>query len=230
MNLKGDDIFYQYVGDKQIKNENEHLGKCMEYGLMSGKFDYVLNLDDDEYIWGDSFFHFEHTCVHLPVHFFGTKRTFNTGYTTLDYVHKDREVQSNNKYYKDKPLSPEYYMYVSSTSLRFRNRTLKAIFRVPEEIADRRSVFTKMKQNVKRGSMIHGYGMNCIFQDKVRVAHYTRSVEDVHRRIGTFWRNIKSLNGRFQSENGIAKYLKERDRTEQREDGMREISLSKLFN
>lgn len=230
MNLKAPDMIYEYVGNQMIKNENENLEKCMQHGLLSGKYDYVLNLDDDEFLWGHSFLHFKHKCVYLPVHFFGTKRTFSTGFTTLDFVHKDREVKRDNKYYVNKPLAPEYYMHHSPNSMKFKNRTLKAIFRVPEEVVDRKSMFYKMKRNVKRGSMIHGYGMDCVFQDRLRIAHYTRSIDDVTRRMNTFWKNIKTLNRRFQNENGVRKYLKERDRTKYRENGMREIAMVKLFN
>lgn len=230
MNLKASDIIYEYVGDQMIKNENENLEKCMAHALVSGEYDYVLNLDDDEFLWGNDIPRFKHRCIYLPVHFFGTRRTYNTGFTTLDFVHKDRDVQYNNKYYVNKPLAPEFYMHHSERTMKFRNRTLKAIFRVPEEVVDRKSMFYKMKRNIKRGSIIHGYGMGCVFQDRLRIAHYTRSMEDVTRRMNTFWTNVKTLNRRFQNEKGINKYLKERDRTTFRENGMREIALVKLFN
>lgn len=44
-------ITYEYVGNIQIRNENDHLIRCMQSAILVSKADYVMNLDDDEFVY-----------------------------------------------------------------------------------------------------------------------------------------------------------------------------------
>ena len=147
--------------------------------------------------------------------FRSTLRSYNTGFTTLDFIHSERPVKED-----------VYSRYSSSSSNKKKKRIEKAIFK---SNSDNRDLLKLFGTKVKNGVLMHGYGANCEKQWQIKVAHYTRGEVELKQRISTFWKNIQHLKNRFSTKNKQIKYISERNRTEYQNNEVRKMSLL-IFN
>lgn len=217
--------FYKHVGGKKIPNENYYIWECMVQAFLSERYEYVLNMDDDEFIhpvinntsvldlivqnpqWFDNSY-----CIASPVFFFGSTRSSNTMLTTVDFVNRDRDVEIADM---KSDYDPVFSRYVDVKSNRhIKHRIEKAIFKVPHDAHQMTNLLSGLGNGIRNGALIHGYSMNCFKQHYIKIAHYTRSVENLNTRMKMFWKGINGLETRFNSNDKIRKYLKERNRTE----------------
>ena len=224
-------INYQHVNGIKIGNENHFILKCLSAAIMSGEYDYVLNMDDDEFLFstvgetvgkhlvdnGYSWFKYN-DCVSNALYFFGTIKSNNSGYTTIDFVNRDRDVEGK-----------DFYFFYRPYSKRLKKRIKKSIFKVPVNLTDKVDLISHFSKYIKTGVMIHGYSKNCTDQTLIKVAHYTRDDQELENRIKTFWSSVKGLRKRFSNEKSVYKYLKERNRTEVVDTRLRNKS-KKIFN
>lgn len=225
-------VTYKYVGEMTITNENYFIWECMVEAIVNGSYDYILNMDDDEFIFpvtgssktmseilesNDSWF-YNNWCIANPVLFFGTIKSSDTGYITVDFIHRDRDMNPRHSRNND----PAFMRYVASNSnKKVKKRIEKAIFKIPH---DKARFLTLLGNGIRYGSLIHGYTMNCMKQHELKVAHYTRSNKDLKSRINTFWKNVHGLTKRFNNDKKVKNYLTERNRTEMSDSTLREIS------
>lgn len=222
---KWDNINYNYVGNIKIKNENHFIWECMANSIVSNKHDYVLNLDDDEFIYSTKSINLSHyllhnnnMCISNPVLFFGTTMSSNTGTTTIDFIHRERDV---NPAHTNLDVDFASYMHPYKT-IHVKKRTEKAIFKVS---SDKGKLLSLLGNGIRHGALIHGYGLDCEKQHDIKVAHYTRSNNELQNRIVTFWKNVKGQRERFNNMKKIKKYVKERNRTEMIDTTIRDISV-----
>ena len=211
-------IFYKHVNGIKIRNENHFILECMSRAIISNDIDYVLNMDDDEFLfptikgqkikslilshsnkWFES-----RWCISNALYFFGTIKSNNTGYTTIDFLNRDADVESGD----------DFMFYYRSYSTRLKKRTEKAIFKVPKMARDKAELISYFGNFMKTGVMIHGYSLDCAKQNKIKVAHYTRRNEELLTRVSTFWENVHGLEKRFNNDKTIENYIKERNRTD----------------
>lgn len=225
---KYNNVIYKYVGDVEINNENHHIQKCMKDALLLKRYKYVLCVDDDDFFYpsdatlkiidilesNQKWFKNSY-CIAAPLTFFGTLRSYNTGLTTLDFIHSERPVKED-----------VYSRYSSSSSNKKKKRIEKAIFK---STSDNEDLLNLLDTKVKNGALMHGYGVNCEKQWQIKVAHYTRSEVELKKRISTFWKNIKHLKNRFSTKNNQFKYILERNRTEYKNNEVRKMALL-VFN
>lgn len=228
---------YKHVWGVKIPNENYHIWDCMTHALTSGKYDYVMNMDDDEFVFpvdpdttigkllerNDVKWFGNHWCISNPVLFFGSIQSQHTGFTTIDFVNRDRPVDP-----KDTTLDVEFARYVNArkNSRGVKKRIEKAIFKVPENIP---KLISLLGNYIREGVLIHGYGLKCYQQHYIKVAHYTRSDIELNARISKFWKNVHGLTKRFDNKRKINDYLKERNRTEYVDETIRKISIKNLL-
>lgn len=221
-------VTYKHVGGVKVPNENYFIWECMVETIIEGDHDYVLNMDDDEFIfpsvtyktilqliseyeknWFDNAW-----CIAMPVFFFGTKRSSHTGLTTKDFVHRDRDVSHNRTY----PNDPSFFRYTKNN--RIKRRIEKAIFKIPKNPT---KLLTLLGNGMRNGALIHGYTLGCLKQSKLNVAHYTRDEHELKKRIETFWNNVNGLTKRFNTNKKIKAYLNERNRTEFMDERLRSL-------
>jgi hypothetical protein len=226
---KYQNVKYTHVGKEIIPNENHFIWECMKNAFLSNKYDYILNMDDDEFIYSTKHDRisealvsnnwFEKSwCIANPVFFFGTTMSNNTGKTTVDFINRDRDVSR-----LDTILDTEFARYVSPTSdSHVKKRIEKAIFKVPKNAS---KLLHLLKIGIKKGSLIHGYSLGCKKQHDIKVAHYTRSDDQLKDRIRSFWTNVHGLRKRFSNDNKIKNYKLERNRTEVVDDTVKKISI-----
>jgi hypothetical protein len=225
-------VFYKYVYGIKIENENHFILECLSRAIMSNKYQFVLNMDDDEFLFstqrgwtvanhlsynmGEWFKN--NDCISNALYFFGTTKSKDTGYTTIDFVNRDRDVEGR-----------DFKFYYRSYSNRLKNRIEKAIFRVPLAHSEKNDMVTTFTNRMKTGVMIHGYSMKCTKQNFIKVAHYTRGEKELEMRLTKFWTTVKGLRRRFNNEEKIEKYIKERNRTDVVDTRLRNSSL-RIFN
>ena len=225
-------IFYKYVNGINIENENHFILECVSGVIMSGEYEFVLNMDDDEFLFSttrdrtvaqhlsinkDVWFA-NNECISNALYFFGSVKSNNTGYTTIDFVNRDRDVEGK-----------DFKFFYRPYSNRLKNRIEKAIFKVPSEYRGKVDMINAFTNRLKTGIIIHGYSMNCTKQTLIKVAHYTRSGKELEIRLAKFWTNVKGLRGRFDNDKKIKNYLKERNRTEFIDTRLRDTSIQ-LFS
>lgn len=223
---------YKHVNGVKIRNENHFIFECMVNAIISNKYDFVLNMDDDEFLFPtiadttiagilakNKHWFKSAQCISNALYFFGTIKSNDTGLTTVDFVHRDRDVEGQ-----------DFMYYYRSHSNRIKKRTEKSIFQVPGDINSKIDMISFFGNNMKTGVMIHGYSMNCTKQALIKVAHYTRGVEDIDRRTRTFWTNVRGLQRRFNNNNKVKNYLKERNRTEFFDKRLHDITLQNLIS
>lgn len=207
-------VQYTHVGGREkIPNENFYVWNCFVEALMEKNppYDFVMNMDDDEFIFTtsnqtmadavSSMKEVEARCFAMPLYFFGTKQSSHSGLTTIDFVNRERDYPGD-----------AFVRYTRQfTDKHTKLRTTKAIFVVPDDITHMISI---LGNYMTRGALIHGYGIECRKQDIIRVAHYTRSSEDLRTRMGTFWSGVRGLEQRFDAQAKRDKYIRERNRTD----------------
>lgn len=104
---------------------------------------------------------------------------------------------------------------LTNNNRRQKKRIEKAIYKIPD---NKTRLITLLGNYIRNGALIHGYGLSCLKQYDMRVAHYTRSDDDLNARITNFWKQVHGLSKRFNNKIKINGYLKERNRTEFEDD------------
>lgn len=212
-------VTYHYVNGKKLKNEQDDVEKCFRNAITNGEFDYVMNLDDDEYLFGNhEFKKFEHRCMYLPIVYYGSIKSYNTGFTPIDFVHRDKIVKTDNKHYLKNSaygLSTKFYYHPNKRTYKVKKRITKAIFKIPTNVSERYRMLRDLSINKRSGAYIHGNGMACDYDNYSYIGHYTRSNDDLQIRIKEFWKSIKGLSSRFSDETKVQNYIKERNRTDE---------------
>mmetsp|Transcript_15293 Transcript_15293/g.19690 ORF Transcript_15293/g.19690 Transcript_15293/m.19690 type:complete len:366 (+) Transcript_15293:67-1164(+) len=215
------DVDYRYVhtvNENQKQGENHYIWKCMSDAIL-GDAQYLVNIDDDEFFYNrlenetvlteiDSILK-NNWCVIIPIHFFGTINSSKTGYTTMDYINRDRDVLEDKN--TNDPLYRRYIRQDSKTGIKW--RLVKAIFKIPESAKAKANLLTMLGNGIRGGALIHGHTLDCIKTANLKIAHYTRGTDDVYDRIHSGWKSIKGMSTRFANDKKIQNYLNERNRT-----------------
>lgn len=221
---------YKHVYGIKIRNENHFIFECMVNGVLENN-DYILNMDDDEFLFPtvnskinkllvkyDKEWFSHKRCISNALYYFGTIKSNNTGLTTMDFVNRDRDYHADHFKY-----------YFRSYSKSLKKRTEKAIFKVPKTTQGKSELISIFCNRMKTGVMIHGYSMNCNKQIEIKVAHYTRGSKEMTDRVTNFWKNVHGLEKRFSGQEKINNYIKERNRTEAIDMRLHDISNS-IYN
>lgn len=229
-------VSYVNVGGSRIPNENFYIWGCMVQAILAGGHDYVLNMDDDEFIFPtdassiaavldrhEGKWFSSNWCVASPVLFFGTTQSSKTGLTTVDFINRDRDVVASHITDGRDPVFTRYAN--GHTTKHLKARIEKAIFKVPETLEGRIKLISMLGNGMRAGALIHGYSMGCRRQHALQVAHYTRSDADVRARTKTFWAGVHGLEKRFDTDLKTENYLRERNRTEFVDTRVHDIAL-----
>lgn len=226
-------ITYHYVNGKKLKNEQDDIEKCFQNAIKSKNYDYVMNLDDDEYLFSNSLFkEFDARCMYFPIVYFGTIKSYKTGITPIDYVHRDKAVSPTNKHFIKNGaygVSHKYYYHPNIHTHNVKKRRTKVIYRIPKTESENFRLIRDLSLNKIGGSYIHGNGMACELDDYSFIAHYTRSEADLKIRIDEFWKTVKGLSSRFSNEEKVNRYIKERNRTEMIDMRMHQMATKVFF-
>lgn len=222
MNIKHPNITYKYVGsDELLENENHYLLDCFHETILTRDVDFIVVIDDDEFLTpiigtniGAIVRKFSrYRCIQMPVYFYGTKRSAHTGLVTQDYVHRERDYEQD-----------PWKHYNSDNSNHVKKRIRKAIFKFPRTLEEKKDMMRLFAMFMRNGIIIHGYKANCALQEAIRVSHYARDMEDMDNRVSTFWQGIHGIRTRFDTDKKIRDYKRERDRNEQIDTIVAEIS------
>ena len=86
-----------------------------------------------------------------------------------------------------------------------------------KNVPDKKLYIQELMTTFKTGSLIHGYGMDCVVEDVplLAVAHYTRGRKDLINRVSNFWNTTAGLRQRFKTKTQQVNYMQQRDRNSQ---------------
>lgn len=232
MNIDHPQISYHYVNGKKLSNEQDYIETCFRDAIEGNRFDYVMNLDDDEYLFSNHIFkETDSRCTYLPILYFGSIRTYDTGITPIDFVHRDKTVALDNKYYLQNGafgVSNNFYYHPKSYSRKVKKRITKAFYKIPDTDIGKFNLLRDLSYNKLSGSYIHGNGMACDFQEFMWIGHYTRSNEELKSRMNDFWKSIQGLKSRFSNTEKVRKYVSQRNRSDEVDMRLHTMS-SKVF-
>lgn len=221
----GLDVQYVHIGHDTDRSEGKPILEC--YDANARDAEYIFAMDDDEYftpiadrtIYATLKALPQENCTPFPILFFGTNNHETPQESTIEaYTARERDVEVEK--IPDPKIPRLFWGYFRGGSKRHK-REQKAIFRMecPECPG---GLLTNTFYRKRIGSLvIHGrYGMpkrriKCDIpqgETTMFVAHYTRSEQELNKRIEQSWSNFKYIKKRFDKPKSIERYKNERNR------------------